>query len=378
LRRIGAIVVGAGVAGSAAARTLAQRGAETVVFEQFEAGHARGSSHGPTRMFRLAYPDPDYVRLAQRALRSWRALEDDAGEPLLMRTGGVYAGGWAEDCGAALAEARVSRQWLSAGEAAERFPALSFDGLERVLYQEDGGVCLADFTVAAQLRLARAAGADVREETEVEHFVVDDEGIAVTTSVETVHAPVAIVTAGPWAGDLLFELGIDLPLRPSFAQVSYFAPAGDDEPLPPCYVEAERGPGGLGSGGYLVPAVHGWRETKAADGTPGRTVRPELGPFPVDPEREARDVEFVRRRLPGFDPAPLRSETCLYTMTPDEDFVLERVGPVVVGTACSGHGFKFGPLIGEILADLAMGRDPQVPAGRFSLGRVGLASSGGR
>jgi sarcosine oxidase len=367
-------VIGAGVAGSAAARTLAERGVETVLFEQFTAGHTRGSSHGPTRMFRVAYPDPDYVRLAQRALLSWRALEDAAGEPLLVRTGGVYGGGWAEDCGAALADARVSRQWLSPEEATERFPALSFEGLERVLYQEDGGVCLADLTVAAQLRLARAAGAEIREETEVEHFVVDDEGIAVTTPAETVHAPVAVVAAGGWAADLLFEIGIDLPLRPSFAQVSYFAPANDEAPLPPCFIEADRGPGGLGSGGYVVPAVHGWREIKAADGTPGRTLRPELGPFPVDPALLANDVEFVRMRLPGFDAKPLRSETCLYTMTPDEDFVLERVGPVVIGSACSGHGFKFGPLLGEILADLAMERDPRLPAGRFSIGRAGLGA----
>jgi sarcosine oxidase len=120
--------------------------------------------------------------------------------------------------------------------------------------------------------------------------------------------------------------------------------------------------------------VLGWREIKAADGTPGHTVRPELGPFPVDPALLANDVEFVRRRLPGFDPKPLRSETCLYTMTPDEDFVLERVGPVVIGSACSGHGFKFGPLLGEILADLAMEHDPRLPAGRFSLGRAGLVA----
>lgn len=373
MRRVEAIVVGAGAAGSAAARTLGKRGVETVLFEQFEAGHARGSSHGPTRIFRLAYPEPDYVRLAQRALASWRRLEEAAGEPLLVTTGGLYAGGWAEECGAALATCRVSREWLSAGEAAERFPALSFDGLERVLYQQDGAVCLADRTVAAQLRLACAAGVDVRERTEVLHFAVDDEGIAVETAEGWTRAPVAVIAAGSWAGDLLFELGIDLPLRPSFAQVSYFAPASPGALLPPCFIEAEPTHGGLGSGGYLIPSMEGPPEVKVGDGTPGRTVHPGLGPFPVDTEREARDADFVRRRVPGFDRKPIRTETCLYTMTSDEGFVVERVGRVVIGSACSGHGFKFGPLLGEILADLALGRDPRIPEARFSSRRPALA-----
>jgi sarcosine oxidase len=144
--------------------------------------------------------------------------------------------------------------------------------------------------------------------------------------------------------------------------------------MPPCFIEASHGPSGLGSGGYVVPSVGGVPEITAADGTPGRTVHPSLGPFPVDSELEAADADWVRRRFPGFDPAPRRSETCLYTMAPDEDFVLERVGPVVIGSACSGHGFKFGPLVGEILADLALGLDPRLPEGRFSSQRPGLAA----
>lgn len=372
MKRADAIVIGAGVAGSATARALAAQGAETVLFEQFQAGHALGSSHGATRIFRVAYPHPDDVRLARRALEAWRALEEAAGEPLLLATGGLYAGAWAEECGAALQACGVSREWLPPEEAAERFQGMSFAGLERVLYQEDGGVCLADRTIAAQIRLARVGGVDVREGEEALRFVVDDEGIAVEAAHGAAKAPVAVVTAGPWAADLLFELGIDLPLRPRLAQVSYFAPARPGALLPPPYVEAGSGSRGLGSGGYVVPSAEGPPQVKVADGTPGRPVHPTAGPFPVDQEREARDAEFVRRRLPAFDPAALRSETCLYTMTPDEGFVLERVGPVVIGSACSGHGFKFGPLVGEILADLALGRDPGVSLERFSSRRPGL------
>lgn len=375
LRRADAIVVGAGVVGTAAARTLGGRGAETVLFEQFVIGHRRGSSHGETRMFRLAYPEPDYVRLAQRALESWRALEAAAGETLLVATGGLYAGSWAEACGAALASCGVSREWIPAAEAAGRFPMMAFEGIDRVLYQPDAGVCLAERAVAAQVRLARQAGVDVREAAEVTRFVVDDQGIAVTSGEEIVHAPVAVIAAGPWAADLLFELGIELPLRPTFAQYTFFAPRDAAAPMPPAYVEASHAPSGLGAGGYWVPGVEG-AAFKAALGAPGRTVHPASGPFPVDPEREAQDAAWLARRLPAFDPTPLRSETCIYTMTPDEDFVLERVGPIVVGSACSGHGFKFGPLLGEILADLALGRDPRIPAERFSIRRPGLVVAG--
>lgn len=377
MEQVDAIVIGAGVTGSAAARSLGERGVETVLFEQFEVGHPRGSSHGPTRLFRLAYPQPDYVRLARRAIESWRRLEEAAGERLLVTTGGVYAGAWAEACGTALAACGVRREWLPPEEAAARFPGLAFDGLDRVLYQEDGGVCLAGRTLATQIRLAREAGVSLRVRTEALRFLVDDRGIAVRTEEDgEVRAPVAVVAAGAWARDLLFELGIDLPLRVALAQVTYLAAAAGELPPPPALVEAGPASGGLGSGGYVVPGVDGF-ELKVADGTPGRTVHPASAPFPVDPEREARDVAFARRRLPGYDPVPVRSETCLYTMTPDEDFVLERVGPIVIASACSGHGFKFGPLLGEILADLAVGRDPGIRAERFSTRRVGLAAEGG-
>ena len=112
MERVDAIVIGGGAMGTACARSLGERGVETVLFEQFEIGHARGSSHGPTRIFRLAYPQPDYVRLARRALEAWRELEDAAGEELLVMTGGLYAGAWAEECGHALTACGVPREWL--------------------------------------------------------------------------------------------------------------------------------------------------------------------------------------------------------------------------------------------------------------------------
>lgn len=375
MERVDAIVIGGGAMGTACARSLGERGLETVLFEQFAIGHASGSSHGPTRIFRLAYPQPDYVRLARRALEAWRELEDAAGEELLVKTGGLYAGAWAEECGQALTVCGVPREWLPAAEAAERFPGIACEGIERLLYQEDGAVCLSDRTIEAQDRLARAAGVDVREGSEVIHIAVADDGISVDTGSGTVSAQAAVVAAGPWAGGLLSELAVELPLRPAFAQVSYFAPRpGAPAESLPTFIESDLVGGGLGSGGYLIPPVAGASELKVGDGTAGHTIDPSSSPRVVDEARAARDAAWVALRAPGFVPQPTRSETCVYTMTPDEDFVIERVGRVVIGSACSGHGFKFAPLVGSVLADLATGADPGIPEGRFSARRPALVA----
>jgi sarcosine oxidase len=373
MRRVDAIVVGGGVMGAAAAWALAQQGQETILYEQFELGHARGSSHGPSRVFRVAYPQPEYVRLAQEALESWRRLEDAAGEPLLLKTGGLYAGGWAEACGAALASCGVSRAWLPAAEAAERYPAMSFEHLDRVLWQEDGGICLADRAIAALVRLARSGGVEIQEQQEVEHVLLDDQGIMVATPSERVTARVVVVAAGTWAGGLLSQLAIELPLRPAFTQVSYFEPRAGLTPASlPTYVESDLEDVGLGTGGYWIPP-HGERTTiKVGAGVPGHTVDPAMGPFEPDASRLQRDIEFVERRLPAFSSQPTATDTCLYTMTPDGDFVLERVGSVLICSCCSGHGFKFAPRIGELVAALATGTGPVSPSERFSLARFAL------
>jgi sarcosine oxidase len=335
MERADVVVIGLGAMGSAATLSLARRGVETVVLEQFEVGHARGSSHGPTRIFRLSYPHPDYVRMAERALPLWRELE----------------------------EAGAACEWLSAREAAERFPSISFEGLDRVLYQPDAGVALADRTVAAQERLARGGGAEIREEARVTGIEPNEDGVVVHVGTGSIRARRAVVTAGGWTQSLLDGAGYSVPVRSTVQTVSYLRPR-TDAPMP-TLIEWS----GESLAWYAVPQVGGAPGAKVAEHRPGPLVDPARAPFPPDEHAEKANGAYAARRLPGFDPWPVASETCLYELTPDEDFVIDQIGPIVVGAGFSGHGFKFVPLIGELLADLAQDQDLDIPRGRFSLRR---------
>ena len=167
MERVEVAVVGSGLLGSAAARALGARGVSAVVLEQFDLGHARGSSHGATRIFRLSYPDPAYVRMAASALGAWARLQEDAGEQLLVKTGGLDTGPGAMRCAAALRRRAVAHSWLSASQVRERFPGIEARPGERMLFQPDSGVCLAAPAVAAMQRLARRDGVALRPHTPV-------------------------------------------------------------------------------------------------------------------------------------------------------------------------------------------------------------------
>ena len=367
--QVDVVVVGAGVMGTAAARSLGERGIETLLLEQFRVGHARGSSHGPSRIFRLSYPQPHYVELAKRALECWTALEAAAGEALLIRTGGLDAGSIARECAGALRASGVEHQWMSREQASERFPELCFDGLEPILHQEDAGVCLADRTVAAQLGLARRAGVEVREDTTVSSLALEGNAVRLDTDSGAVAAKTVVVTAGPWAGGLLREFGIRAYLQPVLQHVSYFGvPTEQPGQRLPTLIEWKPD----GTAWYAVPPVPDAQALKVARHAAGPPVDPSLGPFPVDPGERASHERYVRLRFPGLSPQALFSETCLYTMSRDEDFLIDRNGPIVLAAGFSGHGFKFAPLVGEILADMALGGIPNLPPSVFSLRRLTL------
>lgn len=357
------IVVGGGVMGTSAARWLVARGRDTLLLERFTLGHARGSSGGPTRIFRLTYEDPLYVRMARRSLDEWRALEAEAGERLLLTTAGLDIGLAGRTSAEALDAAGEAFEYLQPEAVVERWPAIRLEPGTEAFVQEDGGVCMAERTVRAQARVATEAGASILEETAVERIEATGTGAAVHTEGATYRAPVVVVTAGPWAGGLLRGVGIDLPLVPSFEQVTYFAL---DEPTPlPTVIDWDVDPPRTP---YTVPNPEEPGHFKIALHMSGPPVDADARSFDPDPVRMSKVTEYAGRRY-GPHRAHGGTDTCLYTNTPDEDFVLDRRGPVVIGSPCSGHGFKFAPLMGRILADLATAQ-PAPPIERFLSGRL--------
>jgi sarcosine oxidase len=340
VRRVDAVVIGAGVMGSASARALAGDGREVVVLERFPLGHRRGSSHGRSRIFRFSYGDRRYVRMAMEALPMWREVEGEAERELVRTTGGLDLGPAVDDHAAALRAEGAAFQILDGDQAARRFGFMAFPS-GPVLYQPDAGVILADRAVEALIRSARSRGAEVREETPVVSVRADGDAV-VETEEETYRAPVAVVTAGGWARPLLAGAGIDLPVRPTRETVAYFH-LDETQPLP-AVVEWNR------PAGYAVHSPG--QGIKAGEHGTGPETDPEREGV-INPEAVERVATWVRSRFPDARPEPHLAETCIYTNTADESFVLERRGPLVVGSACSGHGFKFAPWVGRRLADLA-------------------------
>ncbi len=205
--------MGSGVIGSAAARALAARGVRAVLLEQFELGHARGSSHGATRILRLSYPDPGYVRMAVTGREAWTRLQDEAGQELLVTTGGLDAGPAAGSCAAALGECGVAHSWLPAGEVSARFPGIAARAGERMLYQADSGVLLADQAVAALQRLAARDGADIRPRTPVLGVEPRGDRVLLRTPAGEISARVAVIAAGGWCAGLLAGAVTRVPQR---------------------------------------------------------------------------------------------------------------------------------------------------------------------
>jgi len=335
------VILGAGAMGSATAWWLARRGRDVVLLEQFEQGHVKGSSHGGSRIFRFAYDDPVYVRMAQESLPLWRELEADTGQTLLDTTGAIDHGDprLVEAVAGALRACGAVHEVLSAAEARERWPAMRFDG--DVVFHPDGGRCRADAAVRALQDRAAALGADVRFGTGRAALRRTANGVEVDAAGETIRAPVAVVTAGAWAREVV---GDDLApdVKVTQEQIQHFTPRAEGEW--PSFIHHRR----PWVYGLLAPG----EGVKVAEHHVGPVVDPDRRP-PRDADAEATVVRYVEEWFPGLDPTPVHVAECLYTTTPDESFVIERRGAIVVGSPCSGHGFKFTPLIGRRLADLA-------------------------
>jgi len=342
--------------GLATARVLARAGREVLVLEASVVGHAGAGSKGTARIFRLGYPDPRYVRMAQAAERHWRELEAESGRALLHTTGQIDFGEGMDAVAAALGEAGAPIVVLGAAEVAERWPALCARG--RAIYEPSSGVLAADECLAAL-----GDGVEVLEGVRVTGLVDDGREVEVRGGREVYGARVAIVCAGARTMALLDAL-VRVPLQASLEQVAYFALSGVT-PAPPIFIE--WGTPAL----YGLPEPDGQRYKMAFHGN-GPVVDPVTAAFEADPAMVGALGEAARRLLPALDPVPVTTERCVYDNTADTDFIVDRVGRVVIGAGTSGHGFKFGPLLGEALADLATGTTPSIDLERFALSRATL------
>ena len=361
--RADVVIIGAGLAGSAAARALASRGRSVVLVEAFQPGPRRGSSHGSARIFRRAYPDPLYVRLTGQAQVLWRQLSDEAGEEFVTITGAIDYGPVRvqEKMYEIMTGFGVPAELMTAGAAAERWPGISF-GPDPVMFHPDGGVIDPERAMAAMRATAAARGAQISYGSPVLRVEACATGATVHTADRSWRAPVAVVAAGAWLEPLL---GGQVPLPPLVVtqeEAFHFAQRPPAGPWPAFIYHGDAIMYGLPAGrdGEIAGAI----KVGAHRGGGPVTMGDDRDGI-VRPAARDRAIGFVRDWLGGLDPAPAGELTCLYTSTANEDFILDRHGPFVVCSPCSGHGAKFAPLVGEIAADLACGGAP--PERRFTL-----------
>ena len=351
------IVLGLGGLGSAAAYWLSrQAGADVLGLEQFELGHVRGESQDHSRIIRLSYHTPGYVELAKQAYAAWDVLEKDSGERVILPTGGLdfaplMSAIPLESYSESMKAAGVSFEHLDAGEIMRRWPQFHLTDDIHGLYQEQSGIAMAARANAAHQRMAREHGATLIDRRPVEGIRSAGGEIDVEAEGVSYRCRRLAIAAGPWSNRALGNFGVELPLEVTQEQVTYFASPRRREFMPdrfpvwiwmddPCY--------------YGFP-VFGEDGPKAAQDAGGKPVTADSRSFEPDPQNSQRVRDFLTRYLPGAVGPEIYTRTCLYTLTPDRDFVIDAVpqaGGVFVAIG-AGHAFKFASLIGKTLAELA-------------------------
>jgi sarcosine oxidase len=352
-----AIVVGIGGMGSAALYHVARRGARVLGLEQFGIAHDQGSSHGLSRMIRLAYWEhPSYVPLLRRAYDLWRELESESGEPLLITTGSIDAG--PADSPAIVGARRacdlfdLAHVLYDGTSLRTAFPGYRLPSDFTALYQPDGGFLEPERCIQAHVAAAQRAGAIVKTHERVLHWTERGGDVDVRTDRATYSCRQVIVTAGAWAGKLLQDLHAMLtPERQVMLWVQalrpeYFQPAT----FPVVYMHAAEG------SFYALPSHEGSGVKFGKYHHLEQRVDPDAMDRECHPEDERVLREGVRRYFPDADGPTLAMKTCLFTNTPDDHFIITRLpgAPVTVAAGFSGHGFKFCSVVGEILAELAL------------------------
>ncbi len=372
------IVIGGGIVGTSTADALLRKGQTVLLIEQFDPGHARGSSHGDGRIIRFAYPEPIYVQMAQLAYPAWETLAERTGKRFVIPTGG-----W--DCGpedslqlteleANFQAFGIPYQRLTAAESNRRFPQFHLPEGSAAIYQADAGVVKASAAVLALWELIEAQGGATLKNTRVTEIVPSSGAVTVRTNDATYLAKRVVVATGGWSKKVLAQTGVELPLVATQELVAYFAATDEIDHrvgAMPVFIDYHTPDAFYGLPQVDVPGVKvGWHHT-------GPALDPD---FPEAASTEVQLSErvdalkrYIAQRFPHLNSKEtVQVLTCLYTNTPDYHFILDRHPAhhnVIIGTGFSGHGFKFGPVLGEFLAALVMDTSPALPLDMFRIAR---------
>jgi sarcosine oxidase len=379
------IVIGLGAMGSATVYQLARRGVKTLGIDRYSPPHQRGSTHGDTRIFRQAIGEGDgYTPIAQRSFEIWRELEELSNVELLTVTGGLVLGesisggslhGKSDFLKRTIDSANryaIAHEILDAREIKRRFPQFNVPTDSCAYYEHLAGYLAPERCVKVQLSLAKESGADIRINEKVVSFVPEDDGVRVETENGVYFAEMLIASAGPWLSELI---GHNLANKLNvYRQVQYWFEVDN-----PAQFEVGRCPVfiwdfGTGAGMYGFPTV-----AKYSNGIKVATEQYAASTTPEDVNRIVTDDEkagmyntTIKGRLLNVKNRCLHAETCLYTVTPDSDFIVDRLPnfpQIIVASPCSGHGFKHSAAIGEILAELAIYGKSKLDISGFGLGR---------
>jgi sarcosine oxidase len=375
--RYDVIVLGLGGMGSATAYHLARRGTRVLGLDAFERGHTNGSSHGRSRGIREAYREsPQYVPLVQRAYALWRELEAESGQHLLTITGGIAIGPPESDSDAnqkaAAAQYGLAIEELTADEVMARWPGFRVPDGYTAIYDPHTGFLTPEPCVAAHLDLAAKYGAALHYREPVRRWSPAGSGVRVETDTGAYAADSLVITAGPWAGEILAGAapgGIDLPLEPWRMYNVYFASTRPELFGPDRFpVYGFRVPEGQY---YGVPMLPG-DGLKIGRHDKGDICTPHTARRTIAPEEIALMRGVLDTYMPGATGEVLAATTCLYTMTPDGHFIIDHHpahANIVYAAGFSGHGFKFSAAIGEVMADLATTGTTSHPIGFLSASR---------
>lgn len=368
------IIIGAGAVGSATAYAAAKAGVRVLLLEQYEIDHQRGSSHGASRIIRYAYDHPIYVGMARDAYAAWAEVEADAGETFYRKTGGIDFAHPGEkllsDMRRTLLATGIPHEMWTAADAMHHFPQFHLEDDMQVLYQANAGVLRASPAVRAFVRLARDRGATVRDRTPVTGITVQPDSVTVTSGNEHFDGARLVIAGGAWLSRLIEPLGVRLPLQPIAPQENYFH-AGT-----PGDFRAERFPVWIGhlqaQYGQILYGLPDTDDSGVKIGLHGgKPIDPESAERTPDAEVIASMTRFAQQYLP--DAARHKSSRiCLYTNTPDEHFVMDyhpEHHHVVIASCCSGHAFKFSPVLGQTLARLALNGEAERDLSLFRIDR---------